>query len=257
MTYINPLRIAERIAFAGDWHGNLTYGLKVLNHCVKNDVNTLIHVGDFGYLYDLNFVAGLNKFLIKHDMILLFIDGNHDNHDFLRALPFHSSGLRTLHSRMFYIPRGFRWEWEGISFLGLGGAHSVDKRLRISQGLHWWPNEVISYGEASKIIEKGHADIMITHDCPDGTNIPGLSPYLFPKEEIAFAEGHRRMLRLIVEAVTPRFLVHGHYHSFYQEKVELENSQCHVTGLDCDESPLRKNVLIQNLFSLKEEIQCL
>ena len=43
---LNP----DKIAFAGDWHGDVPYALKAISWAAKKGVKAIVHVGDFaGY----------------------------------------------------------------------------------------------------------------------------------------------------------------------------------------------------------------
>jgi hypothetical protein len=92
----------------------------------------------------------------------------------------------------------------------------------------------------------GPADVLVSHDCPSGVDIPGLSASasLWPAEELVAAEAHRARLRTVVDAVRPRAVWHGHFHQRYSTVAELGYGPVAVHGLDCDGSTLDKNVSI-------------
>jgi len=48
------------------------------------------------------------------------------------------------------------------------------------------------------------------------------------------SDAHRGLLREVVLAVRPRWLMHGHLHLSYQRQVDLGRGPIEVTGLDCD-----------------------
>ena len=230
------LRVPERLAFAGDWHMNAMWAVRAIEHAAELGVATIVHAGDFGYLFYPRYLRPLQRALEAHDMQLLFVDGNHDDHNLLGRLPSWPSGLRCPggHERIWWMPRGFRWEWNGIRFVALGGAHSVDRGRRRA-GESWWPEETITGEQAAYVVNDGPADVMITHDCPTGIDIPGLdeSAAWFPPAEIASADQHRTLLRSVVDHVRPRLLVHGHYHRRHLQTVNFGWDMT-VLGLDCD-----------------------
>jgi hypothetical protein len=185
-------------------------------------------------------------------MDLLFIDGNHDDHRFLAKLPTWKNGLKQVAARIWYVPRGTRWEWDGIRFLGLGGAHSVDRTRRRRDGDAWWPEERITPEQAANVIAAGTADVMVTHDCPFGVNIPNLEDgaWQWPQYELAAGDEHRRLLRTVVDEVRPASLWHGHYHRFYSQRVDF-GWPMQVVGLDMDASTMTGNVFTVDLDQLR------
>lgn len=58
-----------------------------------------------------------------------------------------------------------RWELGGRSFVALGGAPSVNRHL-LTEGVDWWPSEVIGEAHVQSTVAGGAADVMLTHDSP-------------------------------------------------------------------------------------------
>ena len=58
---------------------------------------------------------------------------------------------------------------------------------------------------------------------------PGWAPV-----DLRRSDAHRSLLREVVLAVRPRWLMHGHLHLSYQRHVDLGGGPIEVTGLDCD-----------------------
>ena len=105
---------------------------------------------------------------------LLCITGNHENWDRLDALwaePRWQDEDGTLlpiavRDHVTMLPRGFRWELGGRSFVALGSAPSVNRNL-LTEGVDWWPTEVLREEHVEATIAGGHAEVMLTHDSPD------------------------------------------------------------------------------------------
>lgn len=245
----DALSVPTRIAFAGDWHGNDQWARRAICFAKDQGADKVIHLGDFGYLFYERYLHTLSRTLEETGLQLLFIDGNHDDHRFLARQRQRPNGLRDVAPRVWYLPRGMRWEWAGISFLALGGAHSVDSTMRRRAGGAWWPEERITITQAAAAIDGGHADVMLTHDCPGGVDIPGLSDD-WPAFEIERANEHRDLLRAVVEAVRPDWLWHGHYHVFHAQRVDL-GWPLDVVGLDCDGTGMERNMAIIDLEMLR------
>jgi len=77
--------------------------------------------------------------------------------------------------------------------------------------------------------------VMVTHECPAGIAhvFPPVPPGWSP-DDLRRSETHRGLLREVVLAVRPRWLMHGHLHLSYQRQVDLGGGPIEVTGLDCD-----------------------
>lgn len=150
-----------------------------------------------------------------------------------------------------HIRRGERWVWEGVTFLGLGGAHSVDRPAR-RPGVEWWPQETIGFQDVERALEGGPVDVMLTHDCPTGVRIPGIegNPYGFHPVEIALSDEHRDLLRGVVDELRPGLLVHGHYHACYSDVLEGDGYRTSVRGLSLDGGRLVDNMLITTVADI-------
>lgn len=249
----DPLRLPEIVAFAGDWHGNGNFGERAIYHCAEQGVDTIIHCGDFGYHFSAKYLRGLQTALDVTGIVLLFVDGNHENFPKLYQYPIKKNGLRRLAPNIWHLPRGFRWSWHGVDFLACGGAYSVDRQWRIL-GTSWWPEEQITDADIAKC-GTDPVDVMVTHDCPRGVVIPGiddrpLNEAPFPFDALLHAAEHRERLTEIVNAVRPAHLWHGHYHTLYQRTALTQYGELHVTGLDCDGGKLSRNIHVINMSEL-------
>lgn len=241
------------ISFAGDWHGNFPYTRKALNYASKNGSDVVVHVGDFGVWAPYNYIRAVGDEAARLNLQVFFVDGNHEDHPWLNAQPIREDGFRVLHDNVAHIPRGTVWDWDGVTFMGLGGAHSVDRQWR-RDGVEWFREETLTYGQAFKAATVSQdIDIMITHDCPAGVEIPGIAgnPHGFPEEEIALAEKHRDLLGYVVDNLQPKILVHGHYHVNYND---VRDSTI-IKGLDCDGNQLDKNIWLLDTKGLGDGTQ--
>lgn len=232
---MNPLATPTRIALLGDIHGNLGHGRRALEYA-RNErgADVAIALGDFGYWGPDLYLNGMSITACQLKLPILVVDGNHEDHAQLDAIPLDpDTGLRPLAEGVWHLPRGYRWTWSGVDFLALGGATSVDRRQR-TPGCNWFPQERITWTQAQAAMDAGPADVMLTHDAPDGVVIPGLDSeaWRWPNEELATAADHRRTLRLVVDQVRPRWLFHGHYHAAHTQLLdETRNYRCVVQGV--------------------------
>jgi hypothetical protein len=218
----------------GDTHGDLLHMAWAINVAQDNDVDYIIQAGDFGYWEHarsgFEFLNMLNDKLNKAGLQIHWIDGNHENHTKLRSdYPPREDGMVEIRPNIIYIPRGTRWEWGGATFLGIGGAYSIDKHRR-TEGVSWWPEEMITDDEVALCADGGPVDIVISHDVPFFVD---LSPHLFalgvtrPWKWDGNSLTNRRQLTEVFDAVRPKKWYHGHYHLRYTDTVD----SCQFTGL--------------------------
>lgn len=104
----------------------------------------------------------------------LFVDGNHENHDFLdrqRITEKFGGKVNQLSSKITHLRRGEIYTINGKKVWVFGGATSVDRDIR-TEKLNWWPREVASYAEMNHGIDNLKAignkvDYIITHTPPE------------------------------------------------------------------------------------------
>lgn len=252
------------IIFAGDWHGSLYQAESVVKYAAANNVTHIIQVGDFGvWRGDDMFLNALNALLLKYNIFLYWVDGNHEDFPRLYAYPVQSTGTREIRTNIHHLPRGFRFTWDTVRFLAMGGAYSVDKDMRTTGRDHWdeeliTPEDILAAGT-----EK--TDVLITHDSPqDAPNPITDDPHRqadgikwFGAHNIFNANLHRRVLQEVSDNTDPTLIVHGHYHS-PQNKAYTRaatNTRCYVHSLDqggAGWAQLPKHAAIYTLDLLKE-----
>ncbi len=211
----------SRVLLAGDVHGFTSQIEYLARIATRERCEVILQLGDFGYWPHqedgLRFLHKTDRLLASAGVELLFLDGNHENFDRLLALGHPAYGFAPVTERIRYIPRGTRWQWQGVTFLGLGGAHSIDKeeRLRYERKCSrsnwlWWPQETITDEEAELAAGGGRVDVLVCHDCP--WNV-ALAPHCGPEymDELA-TELNRRRLQRVVNHTEPLSVFHAHYH---------------------------------------------
>lgn len=148
----------------------------------------LIVLGDFGLFWTLGSqknLAAIEK-VQRLEYTLLFVDGNHENFDWLEKFPVidkFGGKARCCGENIFHLMRGEIYTIEDRQFFVCGGAASVDKQFRYPH-ISWWPQEDISGPEERKAIEtldnaNGRVDFILTHTCPESIILPMLGvPYI-------------------------------------------------------------------------------
>lgn len=230
--------------FAGDTHSFLEHWDYLIGHCVNQNLDTIYQVGDFGYWEHTHkgerYLDGLQDELARANLTVRWVDGNHENHELLRSkYEVTAPAAYRIRPNIIYQSRGSTLEVDGVKLLFVGGATSIDKGGR-TQGVSWWPEEALTYGEVMNAIEAGAgADILVSHDAPLGNyhmnNV--LNEQLKDSSSMwhqVFLESyaHRKMIYEIVDAVRPRFVVHGHYHYSHQATLRVGADDVRIIGLD-------------------------
>ena len=238
-----------RVLVAGDTHGNLLHWEHVLLPAARaHQVDGIVQLGDFGY-WPLTrdgaaYLRELDHALAADGRWLVFIDGNHEDHLALRQFSPRSDGFVPITPRILWAPRGQRWTWQGVRFLALGGAYSIDRQGRTlnSGRWGWFEEETITAEQAAAAIAGGPADVLLAHDAPRGA-IPQVlwAPWYAPST-LACADH----VQAVAVATQPRLLLHGHWHQFQQ--VALPGQPTTVVGLAADGTP--RSWLVLDLPSL-------
>ena len=247
----------ERIGVAGDWHGNTPWATRAIAKMSRlmpdSGPRIIVHLGDFGIWpgpAGQEYFSRIRSALAAAAAELWFVDGNHEDFSQLGALRPGPDGREQVTERIWHLPRGHRWRWGERDWLARGGAVSLDRADR-TPGTSWWPEEQISPAQAAAVMEAGPADVMVTHDCPAGVEhtFPPL-PSWWSAADLRRNNAHQSMLREIVLAVRPRWLMHGHLHIDYQRRVDLGGGPLEIAGLDRDGAP-RGNWAILDVASMR------
>lgn len=232
------------VALAGDWHANTPYARRAIEHARAGGADAIVHLGDFGYLFDAEYLEALDAAL--GDMPLYFIDGNHERFPWLLERPTDARGVRPVSARIAHLPRGYRWTWRGRSWLALGGAHSVDRQFR-TPDVEWWSEETVTPDDVRRAIEPGAVDVLVCHDAPAGIPVPHTYPDgTFPLEDERIGEAHRDTVRAVVDGTHPRLIAHGHFHQHYRSTL----GTAAVIGLAHDHHDPEFNVAFIDTASL-------
>ena len=233
------------VGLLGDTHGNTPWTLFALDTFRKRGITTILQLGDLGIwpgTSGSDFVNEITSAMEANGQTMYVVLGNHEDMDQVAATPVSEDGWQHFSSRIMLAPRGHRWEWEGVSFVALGGAPSVDRWHRTSgpqwegKPQTWWAAEMITQAEVDLVAAGGYADVMVCHDAPNGVktidlNISG-NPHGFKPWDLEYAAEGRALMTQAFKAVAPRIFLHGHYHFLVEERVDTTD----VLGLSCDQN---------------------
>lgn len=163
------------IYITGDTHGSIDVHKLNKKHfddrmMTKNDY--VIICGDCGLVW---YEQGQKdrwwqKWFNKKNFTTLFVDGNHENHNMLDAMPvevWNGGKIHKVTDSIFHLMRGQVYQIDGLKFFTMGGAASGDKEYR-KENVSWWARELPSkeeYEEAVDNLEQHNwkVDYVITH----------------------------------------------------------------------------------------------
>lgn len=245
-----------KILIAGDTHGNLPHIQYLYQRAVAHSVDMIVQVGDFGFWEHTRdgaaYLDGVAKLADSHQTPLCWLDGNHENHTLLRSRygpqgEQHKptvEGFWTIRPRVFYLPRGVRWEWDNYRFMALGGAYSVDKEWRVREEVKhhadhtlWWPEEEIDQTELDCALRDGAPlDVLLTHDKPRQANPR------WNRKNFLECYPNQDKIAQVVKKHTPKLLVHGHLHFRYDDEIKCaDDKNTRIVGLACDQDIPKKD----------------
>ena len=226
------IKFPSQVMFLGDIHGNQRAIIIAIKKAVEHNIKYIIQLGDMG-VYMLH--PSIQSMLMRNDIHLYFIGGNHENWDELDCYAI--SGELETSPHIHYMPTGTEFTIGELTGIVAGGAISIDQADR-TEGQDWFVQEGISQREAEMLKKSGFHDIVLSHDCPASVSMPPectpLSMAEFFGEEVIYkCQEHRELLDDIVKEINPQFIFHGHYHHYYTLWC-AEYFGCQVTGLNME-----------------------
>lgn len=222
----------RKVLILGDTHANTRWAVNAVSIAKGLKALDVVVVGDFGYWPDPEyghpyFLKELSEAAVEHGVTVWWVDGNHEDFGNLYRshLKDHDEPVQVRPGIM-WLPRGVTWDWEGVTFLAMGGAASIDRQNRIP-GISWFPEEIIDDGDVAKAKP---ADIMITHDSPINPLETLKRGFIIDEQ----SEYCRQQMRRIVNIAKPDLLLHGHYHMPSDLEFLREDGYTRCIGLGCD-----------------------
>lgn len=162
----------------GDVHGQLNEFFLRIKEISYNINNGIIILGDSGFNWygdkrDIITKTKINQLGCK----FFIIRGNHDKP------PFELKNISKVYNEniknfvyyenefpnIYYLIDGFTYYFNNYKCLVLGGAYSVDKEWRLSQGWIWFEHEQIPIEERKEIFAANREedfDFVLSHTCP-------------------------------------------------------------------------------------------
>lgn len=214
------------ICVAGDFHGDVSWVGRAIPAAARTGSSVLLQLGDFGLIPDSTgllldavdlWCAHSMRHGVRGVQTVLVVPGNHEDWAFLDERFAESPGQAVQLSRHAWVlPKGFRFEIGGVSFLAVGGAPSLDYAWRVP-GQSWWPTEVPTPEDVARAVAPGPVDVLLTHDAgmlvtPRVQAIIDKSSRWWKPDEIAYGNSGRPLVGEVVDGTMPRLHMHGHFH---------------------------------------------
>ena len=212
-----------RVFCFGDSHKSISYLRDMAQKANEFGCDVMFSMGDFGYWpripTGVAFLESATRLANKYNMPIFFLDGNHEDFKMLEdvhgALTF-TDRFHEVRPRVFYSPRGHTFEWDGVRFMTMGGAYSVDRSNNVL-GEGWFLEEEITLPQARRAQNAGKIDILLCHDAPD---IVDLRTHMSRYVTMESAKMNRRLLGDIVRSTRPQLVIHGHHHLSYRDRID-------------------------------------
>jgi hypothetical protein len=237
----------ERVLLLGDTHGDASYVAAACQKARQLACPVILQLGDFGYwthTRDGRAFLEVCSQLLTDDLELLWLDGNHENHDML-SRAYDDAGWPdaiAVSQRVWHLRRGTRWTWHGNQFAVMGGAASVDRPQR-TPGHSWWAGETTSLGDIERLGE-GPVDVLLTHDSPSMVRFAGNYPVV-PEDTLRDRES-RAMIDRAIANTKPKLVVHGHWH----QRATWELDTLRIESLASNMQPLMEATLVLDTATL-------
>ncbi len=240
-----------KILIIGDSHGNTGWLQTALNYGHDQGCELAISVGDFGYWPRWSggqkFIKKIERTLAALEMNLWFVDGNHEDHERLRALGITRS--RDITKHITWKPRGSDEILDGVTFGFFGGAVSVDAMAR-TPGYTWFSEEIPTAHEWARVYNMKNVDVMISHEVPASPLElhPGRSQW--PHNLLKASQDLRDELLELQRHLKPKIWFGGHHHM--RKTWTFEGTTVEV--LDCDGSKPGKGYVVFDTETIRDSL---
>ena len=173
--------MANQLYVTGDIHGEIEimdrFSKKNFPEGINLDKSDIVVImGDFGLIWTGTPCKSEEyhlKWLQNRSWTTVFIDGNHENHPRLQALPIEQKfdgPVGVVRDGIYYLKRGETYNLNGRKVFCFGGALSWDKESR-KEFLSWWSEEIPNHEEMEHALDTLEAnqwkfDYVFTHTMP-------------------------------------------------------------------------------------------
>ena len=214
----------KRLCVVGDIHGELNTLVYNISERFDFKDTAFIIAGDIGLGFEKRgyYEALYNRNkerLEKRGNIIYGIRGNHDDN-----CGYFKAETKIDFPRFKTIPDYEPLCWENKIILPIGGANSVDKKIRLEENKKWeekgstkrcwWPDERPEHLETFDSLPR-HVDIVISHEAPMSCGPILIRESWMDSEMYENIKEDRYYLYKILREMTPERWYFGHHHNSY------------------------------------------
>lgn len=234
-----------QVLLVGDLHGNPVALNEAFIKAVKSEAIAIIQLGDYGFGWsrddtedgedDFSYLTG--AMVEKTGIPFYWLDGNHENFDWLYSLPLNDEGYRPIVPGVTHLPRGSTIQFGNTKFLIFGGAYSVDRGHRLL-GRSYWEQETCTDEEVEKASATGFAHVFLSHDAPYGVQTEPEMDWLgkmFGYSAVVHSVENQNQVRRVLDACGAQKAFHGHIHRTYERVIH--DTGCVVRALSDELEP--------------------
>ena len=227
------------VYYTGDIHGSFDAAFYLAAKIRPTRKDVIVLLGDVG----ANYYGGKEDASMKHFLndlgtVFLCVHGNHE------MRPENVAGyiekrwrggtvwVQPEYPNLLFAKDGEIYTINGIRYLVIGGAYSVDKYYRIKNGWGWWADEQPSE-DIKKTVEQRVArrkfDVILSHTCP--FKYEPTEMFISHIDQKTVDDSTERWLDKIEESVDYRAWFCGHWHT--DKRVDKMHFLFH--GIESDE----------------------
>jgi len=213
-----------RVYLMGDSHADTKFIARSIYTAIDYECHYIVQLGDFGYwprwADGQRFLESVSTLLVNNDINLVFVPGNHEDHDSLNALDGHRSpeGFVRVLENLYTTTMVNNWSWGNTSFGALGGAFSIDYKQR-TPSVDWFFDEQPTQAHVDALQP---CDVLFSHEGPLALLKPLPDPILNDQ-----ATQPRLMIQQALTKTSPSIQFHGHWHLYK----EYEYNEIQVVAL--------------------------
>lgn len=204
----------------GDVHGRPDIIWEVMQ--VLPPGSNIICTGEFGHGFYYQYCSEekFYDYIAEQDILILFVDGNHEDFSKLNSLPvsvWNGGKAHIIRHNLIHLMRGEIYTINEKRIFTFGGGYSLDRERR-TEGIDWWPEENIQETDRQNAdnnlaVHNHKVDFCITHTAPIDTvgrlayNHPGVI-----KKKVMEEFEITNYLQLVADTTEYSKWYFGHFH---------------------------------------------
>ena len=215
------------IYVTGDTHGKFTNVEHFIHKMNTSTDDILIILGDAGINYyihdgkDTKSSIKTKEYLATLPITIFCIHGNHEERPYnvqgyeIQQYFGANAYVNLKYPNQIFAKDGEIYNFNGLNTIALGGAYSVDKYYRLSNGYAWFKSEqpdqsIKDYVESQLNNANWDVDVVLSHTCPIETEPTHLFlPFI---DQASVDKSTEKWLQTIAERLNFKKWYFGHFH---------------------------------------------